>query len=171
MKLSSFSSLIFSLPLVYSAPLEARQAICIDVTFQVSGSAQNQNLSSLDLADPNATLAAFIADVFPLFPVSGTETLTGTFCAPTVLNENFLSLQVLFHGITGNRGYWNALGGSSTGFTPYQPQNYSWVEFANANGYPTLVLDRLGAGESSHPDPVAVVQGPYEYVLLSLLDT
>ncbi len=162
MKLGSLSSLFLIPPLVCSAPLEARHAICRDVTFQVSGSAQNRNLSSLNLADPNATLAAFKADAFPLFPVSGTETLAGTFCEPTVLNENLFSLQVLFHGITGNRGYWNALGGSPAGYAPYQPQKYSWVEFAHANGYPTLALDRLGAGESSHPDPVAVVQGPYE---------
>jgi hypothetical protein len=135
----------------------------------VSGSAQNRNLSSLNLADPNSTLAAFKADAFPFVPVSGTETLAGTFCEPTVVNENFSTLQVLFHGITGNRGYWNALGGSSLGFAPYQPKNYSWVDFAHANGYPTLALDRLGSGESSHPDPVTVVQGPYEYVVLPLL--
>ena len=131
--------------------------------------ATGYELYSLSSADPNATLAAFEADAFPLVPVSGTQTLAGTFCLPTVLNENIFSLQVLFHPITGNRGYWNGLGGLSTGYVPYQPQNYSWVDFAHANGYPTLALDRLGAGESSHPDPVAVVQGPYEYVLLSLL--
>lgn len=169
MKHANLGPLLFLVPIVYSAPLEARLAICRDVTFQVSGSAQNRNLSSLNLADPNATLAAFEADAFPLVPVSGTQTLAGTFCEPTVLNENFFSLQVLFHGITGNRGYWNALGGLSTGYVPYQPKNYSWVDVAHANGYPTLALDRLGAGESSHPDPVAVVQGPYEYVLLPLL--
>jgi hypothetical protein len=101
-------------------------------------------------------------DVFTLIPVSGSQTLAGTYCEPPVLNDNSEKLQVLFHGITSNRDFWSALGGTSLCFPAYQPGNYSWVEVAHSKGYPTLALDRLGAGDSSHPDPILVMQGPYE---------
>lgn len=146
---------------------EARST-CSDITFTVNGSAQNRELSGISLSNSSELLATLMDDVFSLVPVTGSQTLAGTYCLPMVTNANSDKLQVFFHGITSNRGYWSALGGPD--FPEYQPGNYSWVDVATAKGYPTLALDRLGSGESSHPDPILVVQGPYEYVRLSQLD-
>lgn len=35
---------------------------------------------------------------------------------------------------------------------------YSWVAAASKAGYPTLAIDRLGNGDSDHPDPILAVQ-------------
>lgn len=53
-------------------------------------------------------------------------------------------VQVLIHGITYAR-YYNDF--------PYKPDQYSYVQHATEAGYPTLNIDRIGIGESSHPDP------------------
>jgi hypothetical protein len=34
------------------------------------------------------------------------------------------------------------------------------VAYASQQGYPTLAIDRLGNGDSDHPDPLLVVQMP-----------
>lgn len=41
----------------------------------------------------------------------------------------------------------------------YEEANkYSWVSYAATQGYPTLAIDGLGSGDSSHQDPVLVLQ-------------
>lgn len=52
------------------------------------------------------------------------------------------TLQVLVHGWTYNRHYFDA---------PYKPDTYSYARAANRAGYATLAIDRLGAGCSLHP--------------------
>lgn len=37
-------------------------------------------------------------------------------------------------------------------------ERYSWVAAASKQGYPTLAVDRLGNGESTHADPILAVQ-------------
>jgi pimeloyl-ACP methyl ester carboxylesterase len=66
--------------------------------------------------------------------------MVGTFCRPKHDNEN--TLQVLIHGASLNRGYWDF---------PFMPQRYSYVRHANAAGFATLAIDRLGTGESDRP--------------------
>jgi hypothetical protein len=161
MKFARYSA-VSLLPLAYSATLDGRVGTCKDVTFKVSGLTQNIEISGFDLTKPDQALATLMDDTFALVPVNGSQTLAGTYCEPTVKNKNNGKLQVFFHGITSNRDYWSALGGTSLGFPEYQPKNYSWVYFAHVRGYPTLPIDPLGNGKSSHPDPVLVVQGPYE---------
>lgn len=51
-------------------------------------------------------------------------------------------VQLLIHGITYAR-YYNDF--------PYEPDKYSYVQHAADAGYPTLNIDRIGIGESSHP--------------------
>ena len=38
--------------------------------------------------------------------------------------------------------------------------NTAGGSYASQQGYPTLAIDRLGSGESEHPDPILVVQNP-----------
>ncbi|KAL8787189.1 MAG: hypothetical protein Q9195_007880 [Heterodermia aff. obscurata] len=62
-------------------------------------------------------------------------------------------LQILLHGSAGyTKEYWNR-GSWGNGST-----KYSWTQAMNRAGYSTLAVDRLGNGESSHPDPVYDVQ-------------
>lgn len=52
---------------------------------------------------------------------------------------------------------WSGEGAPGYGF---DGDKYSWVAYASQQGYPTLAIDRLGYGESEHPDPILVVQFP-----------
>ncbi|KAF7973732.1 hypothetical protein HWV62_14300 [Athelia sp. TMB] len=82
--------------------------------------------------------------------------ISATYCPPTkIVAHRATTVQLLLHGALSNKHYWSALGpvGSSL---QYQPYNYSYVDFARNEGYSTLALDRLGAGNSSHPDPTLV---------------
>jgi hypothetical protein len=51
-------------------------------------------------------------------------------------------LQVLVHGACYTHEYFDL---------PYQPESYSYVEWAHRNGWAVLNIDRLGNGVSSHP--------------------
>lgn len=133
---------------------------CKEVRFQVSGSALNYVIPSTD------NLAGLVgATNLTTTTVSGNQTLAGYFCNPNVTNANSTKLQLFRGSFFTNRESWTALGGTPL-FNPplsqYQPQMYSWFDYANALGYPTLAIDTLGDGASSRPDPVAVVQIPYQ---------
>jgi pimeloyl-ACP methyl ester carboxylesterase len=52
------------------------------------------------------------------------------------------TVQLLVHGATYNHLYWDF---------PYQNSYYSYVRAATRAGYATFNVDRLGAGQSSHP--------------------
>lgn len=66
-------------------------------------------------------------------------------CVPG--GERHSAVQVLLPGATYNSYYWDF---------PYQPDTYSYVRAANAAGYPTLNVDRVGTGGSSREPSVAV---------------
>jgi len=51
-------------------------------------------------------------------------------------------LQLLVHGATLNKSYWDF---------PYGGSRYSYVDFANLLGFATFAYDRLGSGESDRP--------------------
>nr|POE74580.1 hypothetical protein CFP56_37111 [Quercus suber] len=80
-------------------------------------------------------------------------------------NANSTKLQVFRGSFFTNRESWTALGGTalfSPPIAPYQPETYSWFDYANALGYPTLALDTFGDGASSRPDGLLVTQLPYD---------
>src|SRR6202012_1165558 len=70
----------------------------------------------------------------------GTLHMDGTLCVPPGNHHHIL--QLLVHGGSYNRVYWDF---------PLDPAHYSYVKWANAAGYATLAVDRIGAGTSSHP--------------------
>lgn len=72
-------------------------------------------------------------------------TIKGWLTAPRTLRSP--ALQILVHGGTYNHSYWD---------WPTERDTYSYVEWAKAQGYATLAIDRLGAGESDHPPSAAV---------------
>jgi len=65
------------------------------------------------------------------------------------------TIQVLIPGGTYGHLYWDF---------PYEPETYSYVRAANAAGYSTLNIDRIGTGLSSHPVS-GVTMGTNAYVI------
>lgn len=65
-------------------------------------------------------------------------TIAGTLCVPPGARV----VQLLVHGATYNRSYWNF---------DLEPATYSYVRAANARGIATFAVDVIGAGASTHP--------------------
>lgn len=57
------------------------------------------------------------------------------------------------HGIGFDKSYWDL---------PYNGYNYSYTDVALNNGYYTVAIDRFGIGNSSHGDPLNLIQAPAE---------
>lgn len=67
------------------------------------------------------------------------QEISGTLCIPS---GGTTTVQLLLHGGIYDRWYWTARGDRN---------GPSYVEAMNEAGYATFAVDRLGAGESSHP--------------------
>lgn len=68
-------------------------------------------------------------------------TIYGELCNPAGGASH--AVQLLVPGATYGHVYWDF---------PYEPQMYSYVRALNAAGYSTFNIDRIGTGQSSHPD-------------------
>ncbi len=80
-----------------------------------------------------------------LEPGEGDEyTLRGSLCVP---RRNHGLVQVLVHGASYNRNYWDY---------PFENRHYSYVRRAHGAGFATLALDRIGSGQSDRPDGTTV---------------
>lgn len=92
-------------------------------------------------------------------------TTTGTFnihaqlCIPNLTLRKHV-LQIASHGVHYDSRYWDS---------EYQPENHSYVEATLKAGYSIFTYDRLGVGQSDHPDAYDVVQGPLELEVLRQL--
>lgn len=77
-------------------------------------------------------------------PVSGptgeAATVSGQLCKPAGVNPR--SIQLLVHGGTYNRAYWDL---------PGVPESYSYQRNMAREGRATFAVDRLGTGASTHP--------------------
>lgn len=71
-------------------------------------------------------------------------------------------VQLLVPGLTYARYYYDF---------PYQAEQYSYVRHATEAGYPTLNIDRIGTGESSHPPPDQLTLDAHARVLHQLIQT
>ena len=160
---------------------------CTNITFTVRASATNllvdqQPNAALDtVAEVDAYLQALPEIIAKGRPGdrTGVFQLAAVYCAPVWLGIGYepasatsqlgppiaadkfsfnasLPLQVLVHGSTYTKEYWDlgAWGDTNT--------SYSWRAAANAAGYSTLAVDKLGNGYSSHPDPILDVQLPLQ---------
>lgn len=80
--------------------------------------------------------------------------ISASYCPPTIfVASRARTVQLLIHGATANKYYWSALGPVGAG---YEEEQYSWIDVARSQGYHTVAIDRLGVGNSSHPDPLDV---------------
>lgn len=80
--------------------------------------------------------------------VHATFGIDATLCFPNVLAKAQVvqTVQVLTHGVGLEKSYWDIAPG------------YSYVDSAVAAGYATFAYNRLGVGNSDHPDAIQIVQ-------------
>ncbi|KUL82312.1 hypothetical protein ZTR_09725 [Talaromyces verruculosus] len=139
---------------------------CDDFFIPLEITSQTQQVNSTRFMGSSsvATFLAFIISSPSVYHnLTTAVNISARYCEPTVnVAGRNTSIQLLVHGITYTKSYWSALDLS----TPQSGQ-YSWVEFANQNGYPTLSIDRAGDGASSHPDPFNVVQVPFHAAVIA----
>ena len=93
--------------------------------------------------------------------VEGNYTLKAEYCQPIQTGQNQTlnaspPLQMLLHGSTYTKKYWNRGSWGSA------PLTYLWTYHMNPNSYATLAVDKLGNGQSTGPDPVREVQLPLQ---------
>jgi pimeloyl-ACP methyl ester carboxylesterase len=89
---------------------------------------------------------------------SGTFNIHAQLCVPRSSTKNIL--QIASHGVHYDSRYWDP---------ELDRENQSYVEAALKAGYSILTYDRLGVGQSDHPDAYDVVQAPLELEILRQL--
>ncbi|KDN62801.1 hypothetical protein CSUB01_02710 [Colletotrichum sublineola] len=90
---------------------------------------------------------------------SGTWNIHAQLCFPKHGKSKDV-LQIATHGVHYDSRYWDS---------KYKPENHSYVEAALRAGYSIFTYDRLGVGQSDHPDAYTVVQAPLELEMLRQL--
>ena len=148
---------------------------CKHLVFTVDATATNQVIASpaASTLSTQEGVNAFYASLKGLVAASikqtrgGTYRLAAEYCHALTRPELFSApLQILVHGSAGyTKDYWNR---GSWGNAPLE---YSWTHAMNRAGYSTLAVDKLGNGESSHPDPVNDVQLPLQMETIHSLIT
>ncbi|KZV85927.1 alpha/beta-hydrolase [Exidia glandulosa HHB12029] len=142
---------------------------CVESIAQISASAKNFNLSfpaegtswgsgSEGVQESFNSASGLLALGEPTVPVSGTYGIHMRFCEPSSAVERRKDTpQILVHGVSYDDEYWDI---------GFKPDTYSYVRFAAAQGYATLNIARLGNGKSDRPDPLKIVQSPFEVAVL-----
>lgn len=99
-----------------------------------------------ELVQVNSTIAA--RTIKGPKAVRATYNIEATLCFPkdTVAAKMVQTVQILTYGIGLDKSYWDIAPG------------YSYVDAAASAGYATLAYNRLGVGQSAHPDPIQDVQ-------------
>jgi pimeloyl-ACP methyl ester carboxylesterase len=90
---------------------------------------------------------------------SGTFKIHAQLCVPFSSEKEDI-VQIATHGAHYDSRYWDSA---------YQPSKHSYVEASLKAGYSILTYDRLGAGQSDHPDAYTVCQAPLELEILHQL--
>ncbi|KAH8708375.1 Alpha/Beta hydrolase protein [Phaeosphaeriaceae sp. PMI808] len=90
---------------------------------------------------------------------SGTFNIHAQLCIPVSSKKKDI-LQIATHGVHYDSRYWDS---------EYQPEKHSYVDATLKAGYSILTYDRLGTGQSDHPDAYDVVQAPLELEILRQL--
>jgi pimeloyl-ACP methyl ester carboxylesterase len=90
---------------------------------------------------------------------SGTFNIHAQLCVPKISEKKDI-LQIATHGVHYDSRYWDS---------KYQPEKHSYVDATLKAGYSILTYDRLGVGQSDHPDAYDVVQAPLELEILRQL--
>lgn len=165
--LGSLLSVLVTL-LLSITPSAVANPNCTYLEIPLTATASNEKFpipTGLNYSNPaaiDALVQTIIGDgftVFPPFPTTFDGIIAARYCEPevTVANRSDV-VQLFMSGVTENNLYWFGLG-YPTGF---DGDMYSTVDYASKQGYPTLAIDRIGVGNSTHPDPVFQTQVPLE---------
>ena len=149
-----------------------RHGICQQFDVPITASAENSlfNLTHVDddisarswaIVEDTRTTARGAARIDKNITVSGTWNIHVQLCLPHSGGKEDL-VQIATHGGHYDSRYWDA---------EVEPEEHSWVDNALRAGYPILTYDRLGAGQSDHPDAYRVVQAGLELEILRHLTT
>jgi len=91
--------------------------------------------------------------------VTGTYSISGTYCTPSSGDPGNGNIQLLVHGIGFDSSYWDFAA---------TDQDYSYVSAAAKAGHSTFRYDRLGTGLSEHPEETYnVVQAATDVAILT----
>ncbi|KIW19756.1 hypothetical protein PV08_00330 [Exophiala spinifera] len=113
----------------------------------------------LGLQAANSSLAASVSEKSSSDVVDGTFNISAQMCYPVAHpRQNQTTVQFLTHGIAFSKTYWD-----------FALPNNSYIDTAAKAGRATFSYDRLGIGNSSHPDPIEVVQGGIQVVIAEQL--
>lgn len=145
-------------------------AVCVSGPISVSASATNLKINYSGPPDQyNATATIqlllesnptiYAATNGGTYTVSGTWDIAARLCLPAspAAAASATTVQLLTHGATLDKTYFDFAKG------------YSYIDAAAAAGYATFSYDRLGVGQSAHPDPIQVVQAPIQLEILHQL--
>jgi pimeloyl-ACP methyl ester carboxylesterase len=126
-------------------PCRLRSAKFFALTAGVAVLAAMPAASAHAAALPAPTCSDYNLPVRIADPGPADQTLWGQLCYRGDREPG--TVQLLVHGATYNHLYWNF---------PYGNGYYSYVDAATAAGYATFDIDRIGAGNSSHPPSASV---------------
>lgn len=170
-KLTAASLLL--LHLLLTSPVHASQRTSghckqLDIPLSVTADSALYNIPRVDndieatayaVRDSTRTTPKGLQAIIKNITTSGTFKIHANLCVPLSSNKKNV-LQIATHGLGYDSRYWDSA---------YQPENHSYVEAALQSGYSILTYDRLGVGQSDHPDAYTVVQSPLELEVLHQL--
>ncbi|KAF4984937.1 hypothetical protein FDECE_16966 [Fusarium decemcellulare] len=114
---------------------------CEDVAVKVSATAPcKATPADLNLTDAASDASTFssLLNGLPEVLSSGTFTIRGRYCRPSAqVAKRAATLQILVHGITFTRHYWTGSDGDGS----LIGSEYSWQEYAAAQGYATFAVE------------------------------
>ncbi|KAL6890094.1 alpha/beta-hydrolase [Trichoderma evansii] len=149
----------------------ANSANCVDLTIPITANANNTKFNSVtvnsNIDAVEFTLSRDRWDARPIAEISegsiavgGNFEISVHFCIPSTPNKNENILLIASHGVGFSKTVW---------YPTYRPDEFSFVDFALAQGYAVLAYDRLGAGLSSLPDAYDYLQVPLQGEILRAL--
>lgn len=109
----------------------------------------------LGLNTANSSLASLVSS--PAQQIGGSFNISAQICYPAS-SSNTSVIQFLTHGVAFSKTYWD-----------FAAPDNSYIDSAALAGHATFSYDRLGIGESSHPDPIQIVQGPLQIAIAQTL--
>jgi hypothetical protein len=154
-----------------SSPLATEKSKhCSSVVFRLPAAADNFVFANPPDPNDGGAILKFVSSALSNGPAfSGTQRISDTYsmhavyCRPTASHHKHVDvLQIFVHGITYNSTMWFGYG--------FDDSEYNWPALANAQGYHTLAIDRLGHGLNTKTlDPFNVVQTPLQVEVMHAL--
>lgn len=134
---------------LHASPSAALAGGCHDLTIPVSVTRTSSHEFSLKESYSIKILHALAAKEVL---ISNDYDISARLCLPSESSrkaEHDQTIQVLVHGATFNKKMWEV---------DYKPETYNYVRRMNNEGYATLAVDLVGAGNSTFPDGLMEAQ-------------